>query len=158
MNKIASFKIDHTKLMPGIYVSRVDKCFPDYAVTTFDIRFKRPNYDMLQPKAAHTIEHLGATYLRNRQNWKDQIIYFGPMGCMTGFYLIVKGQMESKDIVELVRDMLIFIVTFEGIVPGTTPEECGNYEYHDLAAAKKEAGEFLKSFEYFTEQNLVYPE
>ena len=158
MNKISSFTIDHTKLEPGIYVSRVDRCFPDLTVTTFDIRFKKPNVSMIDPKAAHTIEHLGATYLRNRQLWKDQIIYFGPMGCMTGFYLIVKGEMKSKDIVDLIRDMLIFIVTFDGIVPGTTEQECGNCEFHDLVMAQKDAGEFLRMFEDFTDRNFVYPE
>lgn len=148
MEKIASFTIDHTRLMSGIYVSRKDKA-GEQTLTTIDIRFRRPNVEpALEPKAAHTIEHLGATYLRNLDGWKDRIIYFGPMGCMTGFYLIVAGDFtagtaEYDALVQALTGMFRFISGYEGEIPGSRPDECGNCTFHDLAGARGAASQML---------------
>ncbi len=143
MKTIASFTVDHLKLLPGIYVSRKDKIGSE-TVTTFDIRVTRPNCEpVMETGEIHTIEHLGATYLRNRADVADQIIYFGPMGCRTGFYLLMAGDLESEDIVELIRDMFAFITDFEGEIPGARPEQCGNYSDQDLDGAKKRAERYL---------------
>lgn len=158
MKKIPSFTINHTKLLRGIYVSRKDEVGGE-VVTTFDIRMKEPNREpVLHPGALHTIEHLAATYLRNDDEWKDRILYWGPMGCLTGNYLLLRGDYESADIVELMKRTFRFIADFEGDIPGAAPADCGNYLLHDLPMAKWEAKKFLTEvLENITEKNLNYP-
>lgn len=158
MEKIPSFTINHEKLLRGIYVSRKDQVGGE-TVTTFDIRMKEPNREpALHPGALHTIEHLAATYLRNDAEWKDKIIYWGPMGCLTGNYLLLRGDFESHDIVELMRRTFSFIAQFSGIVPGAAPRDCGNYLLHDLPMARLEAKKYLTEvLENITEANLTYP-
>ena len=141
---IPSFQVDHNLIVPGIYVSRVDTIGNEYA-TTFDIRMKHPNTEpSVHPNAMHTIEHIIATYLRNDDVWKDDIIYWGPMGCMTGSYLIVKGRPSVDDICKLMIRAFEYLSVFEGEVPGAAPECCGNYIFHDLNTAKYEAAQFVK--------------
>ena len=136
MNKIASFTVNHIDLLAGIYVSRKDMVGSE-VITTFDLRFTRPNLEPVMVTAGiHTIEHLGATFLRNHGEWKDKVIYFGPMGCRTGFYLILAGDLSSKDIVGLVEEMIDFIIGFEGEIPGYSPRDCGNYLDNNLDMAK----------------------
>lgn len=158
MKKIPSFTINHTKLLRGIYVSRKDEVGGE-VVTTFDIRMKEPNREpVLHPGALHTIEHLAATYLRNDDEWKDCILYWGPMGCLTGNYLLLKGDYDSADIVELMKRTFRFIADFEGDIPGAAPADCGNYLLHDLPMAKWETKKFLTEvLENITEKNLNYP-
>ena len=132
MNKIPSFTIDHERLLRGIYVSRKDQVGGE-TVTTFDIRMKEPNREpVLHNGAIHTIEHLAATYLRNDAEWKDRIIYWGPMGCLTGNYLLIRGDYESRDILDLMRRTFRFVADYEGEIPGARPEECGNWHDADL--------------------------
>ena len=151
MDRIASFCIDHDKLLPGIYISRIDR-----DIVTYDIRMRRPNIPpFLENAALHTLEHLFATFARNSQ-WKDHVIYFGPMGCRTGCYFLVRDMKES-DVIQLIQQMFQQIANFKGIVPGTTAVECGNYLEHDLAGAKKEAQEFLPVIACWKEENLKYP-
>ncbi|MDE7369323.1 MAG: S-ribosylhomocysteine lyase [Muribaculaceae bacterium] len=159
MEKIASFTIDHRKLDRGIFVSRKDATPAGDILTTFDIRMKLPNREpALRPEVIHTIEHLAATYLRNRDDWKERIIYWGPMGCLTGNYLILAGDYKSTDIVNLMRDMMKFIAEFQGDIPGATDVECGNYKLNDLDGARREAKRFLDEvLTNPTEQNLEYP-
>ena len=159
MEKIPSFTIDHEKLLRGIYVSRKDSVGND-TVTTFDIRMKEPNREpALHPGALHTIEHLAATYLRNDAEWKDKIVYWGPMGCLTGNYLLLRGDFESRDIVELMRRTFAFVANFDGEVPGTAPRDCGNYLLHDLPMARFEARKYLTEvLDCITEANLNYPQ
>ena len=158
LNKIPSFTVDHIKLEPGIYISRIDEVGGDY-VTTFDIRLKKPNAEpVINIAELHTIEHLGATFLRNDKEWKEKVVYFGPMGCRTGCYLLLKGKLESKDILDLVKRMWEFISTFEGEIPGAAAKDCGNYLDQNLPMAKYEAKKYLERMEKFTESNLVYPE
>lgn len=159
MDKIPSFTIDHERLLRGIYVSRKDSVGNE-TVTTFDIRMKEPNREpVLHQGAIHTIEHLAATYLRNDPEWKDRIIYWGPMGCLTGNYLLLRGDLESKDIVDLMRRTFRFVAEYEGEVPGTAPRDCGNYLLHDLPMAKYEARKYLTEvLECIKPENLVYPE
>lgn len=159
MELIASFTIDHMKLLPGIYVSRKDNVNGNI-LTTFDIRMTRPNFEPVMNTAEmHTIEHLAATYLRNDENWGEKIVYFGPMGCRTGFYLILAGDYESKDIVKLLSDMFIFIRDFKDEVPGAAPEECGNYLDMNLNMANYLADKYLREvLDNITEERLVYPE
>lgn len=158
MNKIPSFTINHEKLLPGIYVSRKDEIGSD-TVTTFDIRMKAPNREpALHAGTLHTIEHLAATYLRNDEEWKDRIVYWGPMGCLTGNYLLVKGDYESKDLVELMKRTFRFVASFEGEIPGAAPKDCGNWLLHDLPMARWEAARYLETLENIKEENLVYPE
>lgn len=143
METIASFTVDHMRLLPGVYVSRRDRAGGDI-VTTFDIRMTRPNFEPVMNTAeVHTIEHLGATFLRNHEKWADQVIYFGPMGCRTGFYLIVAGNYESDQMVPLLRELFEFIRDYEGAVPGASPKECGNYLDLNLPMAKYLAGRYL---------------
>lgn len=158
MDKIPSFTINHEKLLPGIYVSRKDTVGGE-TVTTFDIRMKAPNREpALHPGALHTIEHLAATYLRNDKEWKDRVIYWGPMGCLTGNYLLLRGDLESKDIVELMKRTFTFVANFEGEVPGTAPRDCGNYLLHDLPMARLEARRYVEqTLEHISEDNLIYP-
>ena len=159
MDKIPSFTIDHDRLLRGIYVSRKDQV-GDETVTTFDIRMKEPNREpVLHNGAIHTIEHLAATYLRNNEEWKDRIIYWGPMGCLTGNYLLLRGDYESKDIVDLMRRTFHFIADFNGEIPGAAARDCGNYLLHDLPMARFEARKYLEEvLEHLTEDNLHYPD
>ncbi len=159
MKTIPSFTINHNSLLRGIYVSRKDNVGGE-TVTTFDIRMKEPNREpVLHNGAIHTIEHLAATYLRNDEEWKDRVIYWGPMGCLTGNYLILKGDLKSEDIVELMKRTFRFVAEFEGEIPGTTPKDCGNCLLHDLPMARFEAKKYLEEvLEKITAENLVYPE
>lgn len=151
MDRIASFCIDHDKLVPGIYISRIDG-----DIVTYDIRMRRPNVPpFLENAALHTLEHLFATFARNSQ-WKDQVIYFGPMGCRTGCYFLVRD-MKETDVIQLVQQVFQQIADFEGKVPGTTAAECGNYLEHDLSGAKREARDFLPEIASWKEENLKYP-
>ncbi|MDD5861653.1 MAG: S-ribosylhomocysteine lyase [Prevotellaceae bacterium] len=158
MKKIPSFTINHLKLLRGIYVSRKDEVGGE-VITTFDIRMKEPNREpVVHAGALHTIEHLAATYLRNDPEWKDRVIYWGPMGCLTGNYLLLRGDLESKDIVELMKRTFRFIADYEGEVPGAAPQDCGNYLLHDLPMAKWEARKYLTEvLENIKPENLVYP-
>lgn len=157
MEKIASFQIDHTRLQPGIYVSRKDQVGNE-VVTTFDIRMKAPNREpALGQGALHTIEHLAATFLRNDEEWKEKIVYWGPMGCLTGNYLLMKGDLKSEDIVELMKKTFAFVAEYEGEVPGTTARDCGNYLLHDLPMARYEAKRYLEVLSTLKEENLHYP-
>ena len=155
MDKIASFTVNHLDLLPGLYVSRRDSRGAE-TVTTFDLRLTAPNREpVMDTPAIHTIEHLGATYLRNSER-KDEIVYFGPMGCRTGFYLLVFGAHESADILPLVKDMCAFILYFEGDIPGAKPEECGNYSEQNLNMAKYYIRRYLR--ELTDSPRLAYPE
>lgn len=158
MEKIASFTIDHTKLLPGIYVSRKDNVNGNI-ITTFDLRVTRPNFEPVMNTAEiHTIEHLAATYLRNHNEYKDKTIYFGPMGCRTGFYLLLAGDYESKDIVDLMVEMFKFISEFEGEVPGASAKDCGNYLDMNLPMARFVAKKYLNEvLLVIKEENLIYP-
>lgn len=158
MEKIPSFTIDHERLLRGIYVSRRDHV-GNGIVTTFDIRMKEPNREpALHIGALHTIEHLAATYLRSDEEWKDRIVYWGPMGCLTGNYLLVNGHYESSDIVELMRRTFRFIANYEGEVPGAASRDCGNYLLHDLPMARYEARKFLEEVLLpIRPENLNYP-
>ena len=143
METIASFTVDHMRLLPGVYVSRKDSTGQD-VVTTFDIRMTRPNFEPVMNTAEmHTIEHLGATFLRNHEAWADKVVYFGPMGCRTGFYLLLAGDYESEEIIPLLREMYDFIRLYEGEIPGAAPEACGNYLDQNLPMAKYLAERFL---------------
>ena len=159
MEKITSFTINHLELLPGIYVSRKDNA-GDTTITTFDIRMTRPNYEPVMNTAeVHTMEHLGATFLRNHKEFQDQVLYFGPMGCRTGFYLLLAGDWSSTDIVPLVTEMFEFIRDYEGEVPGASARDCGNYLDMNLPMTKFLADRFLKQVLYgITEEHLVYPE
>lgn len=144
METIKSFTVDHKRLLPGVYVSRKDSTGHD-VVTTFDIRMSRPNFEPVMNTAEiHTLEHLGATFLRNHEEWGDKIIYFGPMGCRTGFYLLLAGDYESEDIISLLREMFEFVCHFEGEIPGAAPEACGNYLDQNLPMAKYLAEKYLE--------------
>ncbi|MGI6754992.1 MAG: S-ribosylhomocysteine lyase [Atopobiaceae bacterium] len=157
MRKIESFQVNHLLLEPGIYVSRVDT-WQGVDVTTFDLRLTAPNREPVMDTAAvHAIEHLGATYLRSSEAAK-RVVYFGPMGCRTGFYLVLFGQLDSKDVVSLVRGLFEFIASFEGEIPGARPEECGNWHDSDLGMAKWWAERYLtKTLAGIDEKHLVYP-
>lgn len=159
MEKIASFTIDHNKLQPGIYVSRKDHIGAE-VITTFDLRMTSPNEEPVMNTAEmHTIEHLAATFLRNDPEWKDRVVYFGPMGCRTGFYVLLAGDLSSKDIVPLMTKMYEFIRDFEGKVPGASPKDCGNYLDMNLPMAKYLAKKYLDEVVYgIKEDRLVYPE
>ncbi len=158
MEKIQSFTIDNLRLLRGIYVSRKDY-LGDQVVTTFDIRMKEPNREpVLGQGELHTIEHLAATYLRNHKEWGDKIVFWGPMGCCTGNYFLMKGDLESRDIVELMRETFRFIRDFEGEVPGVAAKDCGNYLLHNLPMAKYEAAKYLSEvLDVIEEKNLIYP-
>lgn len=159
MEQIASFTIDHMKLLPGVYVSRKDKIGKE-VLTTFDIRMTRPNFEpVMNTGEAHTIEHLAATYLRNHKDYADNTVYFGPMGCRTGFYLILGGDYLSKEIIPLMIEMYEFIRDFEDDIPGATAINCGNYSDMDLDKAKLCAKRFLDEVLYkIDEEYLIYPE
>ena len=159
MERIASFQVDHIRLNRGIYVSRIDEINGNY-LTSFDIRMKLPNREpVINIAELHTMEHLGATFLRNHTVWKEKIVYFGPMGCRTGFYLILKGKLESKDIVELMKELYKFMAEFKGDIPGATAIECGNYLDQNLPMANYEAKKYLEeTLENLGEENLNYPD
>ena len=157
MEKIASFTVDHMNLLPGVYVSRKDYIGSE-VVTTFDIRMTRPNFEPVMNTAEiHTIEHLGATFLRNHVEWKEKIVYFGPAGCRTGFNLLLAGDYGSGQILPLLMEMFEFIRDYEGEIPGATPEECGNYQDQNLGMAKYLADKYLNEVLYhITEDRLAY--
>ena len=159
MDKIPSFTIDHEKLLRGVYVSRRDETPKGDILTTFDVRLTEPNRQApVSPEALHTIEHLAATYLRNNPEWKERVIYWGPMGCCTGCYLILQGELLPEDILALLKDTFKFISEFEGDIPGATPKDCGNYKFNDLPEARKVAKVFLEEvLDKATEKNLRYP-
>lgn len=161
MEKIESFKVNHELLKRGIYVSRKDYDNESGKViaTTFDIRIKEPNREpVINIAELHTIEHLGATFLRNHPVYKKETIYFGPMGCRTGFYVIFKGDLESKDIVEIMKEMFKFMSEYEGEIPGADAISCGNYLDQNLPMAKYESKKFLEEvLNNISEENMVYP-
>lgn len=159
MKKIASFTIDHIKLLPGLYVSRKDFVGSE-VITTFDIRMTKPNGEPVMNTAEmHTIEHLAATYLRNHAEYGSKTVYFGPMGCRTGFYLLLAGDYESRDIVDLMKEMFTFIRDFHGEVPGASAKDCGNYLDMNLPMANYLAEKYLcEVLDNITEERLVYPQ
>lgn len=158
MKKIESFQINHLKLKRGIYVSRKDKV-GENIVTTFDIRMKEPNNEpVINTAELHAIEHLGATFLRNHKDYDSLTIYFGPMGCRTGFYLIFSGDLTSRDVVDIIKEMFYFIMNYEGEVPGADAKSCGNYLDMNLNMAKYEAAKFYNEILCnLKEENLNYP-
>ncbi|MHC6201959.1 S-ribosylhomocysteine lyase [Breznakiellaceae bacterium SP9] len=157
MELIASFQIDHLRLLPGIYVSRVDT-FADTVLTTFDIRLRAPNREPVcdQP-VMHTLEHLGATFLRADKAWGKKVVYVGPMGCRTGCYIIFEGKHTPQDILPLIKEMLDFIIAFEGPIPGAQPAECGNYLEHNLDRTKWECRRYKDILKNATDANFKYP-
>ena len=158
MEKIASFTIDHIRLQPGLYVSRKDMA-GQQVITTFDLRVTSPNEEPVMNTAEiHTIEHLAATYLRNDAQWKEKVLYFGPMGCRTGFYLLMTGDYTSKDVLNLVRDCFRFIADFEGDVPGASAVDCGNYLDMNLPMAKYVAEKYYTLLQNIDDSRLCYPE
>ncbi|MCQ2178869.1 MAG: S-ribosylhomocysteine lyase [Bacteroidales bacterium] len=159
MKKIPSFTIDHLRLLRGIYVSRKDEVGGEI-VTTFDIRMVEPNrQEALSPRSIHTIEHLAATYLRNDPEFGSSIVYWGPMGCLTGNYLLMKGDLQPADILDLVTRTFRFIADYEGEIPGATAKDCGNWKLQDLAQAKTDSRRFVEEvLEKMTEANMVYPQ
>ncbi len=159
MEKITSFTIDHLKLVPGLYVSRKDLA-GEQVITTFDIRMTNPNEEPVMNTAeVHTIEHLGATFLRNHRDYASKTLYFGPMGCRTGFYLLLVGDYESEDIVPLMKEMFAFIADFNGDVPGAAAKDCGNYLDMNLPMANYMAKRYLTEvLKNITEKQLIYPE
>lgn len=159
MEKIASFTIDHLKLLPGVYVSRKDNVGGS-VVTTFDIRMTRPNFEPVMNTAEmHTIEHLAATFLRNHKEYGEKTVYFGPMGCRTGFYLLLAGDYESKDIIELMGELFRFIKDYRDEVPGASAKDCGNYLDMNLPMANYLADKFLREvLNNIEEERLIYPE
>ena len=157
MEKIASFTIDHIKLQPGLYVSRKDRIGAE-TVTTFDLRLTSPNEEpVIGTAESHTIEHLAATYLRNDPEWKDKVLYFGPMGCRTGFYLLLAGDLESRDALELVTNCFRFIRDYRGEVPGSSAKDCGNYLDMNLGMANLWGGRYTALLENIPEDRLTYP-
>ncbi len=158
MEKITSFTIDHLKLEPGLYVSRVDKVGSEY-VTTFDLRITNPNEEPVMNTAEiHAMEHLGATYLRNDPSWKEQVLYFGPMGCRTGFYLLLAGNRTPRQILPLVLGCFRFIRDFQGEIPGASAKDCGNYLDMNLPMANYWGARYAAMLEQIDDAHLVYPE
>ena len=158
MEKIASFTIDHIKLQPGVYVSRKDKIGAE-TVTTFDLRITSPNDEPVMNTAEiHAMEHLGATYLRNDKEWQDKVIYFGPMGCRTGFYLLLAGDLTSEEILPLMRNCFRFMAEYDGEIPGASAKDCGNYLDLNLPMANYWAKRYLALLENIPAERLVYPE
>ncbi len=158
MDKIASFTVNHLELLPGVYVSRKDNVNGNI-ITTFDLRFTRPNYEpVLNTAEVHAIEHLAATFLRNHKEFGEKDIYFGPMGCRTGFYLILSGDYKSTDIIDLLKETFEFVANFEGEVPGAKARDCGNYLDMNLPMAKYIAKKYLEEVLYkISEKNTNYP-
>jgi S-ribosylhomocysteine lyase len=158
VEKIASFTVDHIKLLPGLYVSRKDKVGAE-TVTTFDLRLTKPNEEpVLNTAEVHTIEHLGATYLRNEPTWKDKVLYFGPMGCRTGFYLLLAGDYSSREVLPLVTECFRFIRDYRDAVPGASPKDCGNYLDMNLTMANYWGAKYVGVLENADETRLNYPE
>ncbi len=159
MNKIASFTVNHLDLLTGVYVSRKDYIGQE-VITTFDLRFTRPNEEApMDNPGIHSIEHLAATFLRNHPDWKDRTVYFGPMGCRTGFYVIFAGDLESRDIIGVLREMADYILSYEGEIPGYSPRDCGNYLDNNLKLAKIYMKKFKEEvLDNPTPKRLVYPE
>ena len=158
MEKIASFTIDHLRLRPGLYVSRKDRIGAE-TVTTFDLRITAPNIEPVMNTAeVHAMEHLGATYLRNDPAWKDRVVYFGPMGCRTGFYLLLSGDLTSEDVLPLVADTFRFIRDFSGEIPGASAKDCGNYLDMNLPMAQFYARRYVSVLETAAPETLRYPE
>ncbi len=157
MKKITSFTIDHIKLQPGLYVSRIDTIGSEF-VTTFDLRLTSPNEEPVMNTAEmHTIEHLAATYLRNEPNWKEKVLYFGPMGCRTGFYLLLAGAYTSREILPLVRDCFRFIGSYQDEVPGASAKDCGNYLDMNLPMANYWGAKYASLLETADDTRLIYP-
>jgi S-ribosylhomocysteine lyase len=157
MEKIASFQVDHLRLLPGLYVSRKDK-FGETIITTFDMRFKQPNKEpVMDMPAIHTIEHLAATFLRSNPKWAGHTVYFGPMGCRTGFYAIFEGDLKPEDILPLILDLLDWVASFDGAIPGAAPAECGNYSEQNLNMAKWECARYAAVLKNARKENLNYP-
>ncbi len=157
MEKITSFTIDHNRLAEGLYVSRVD-LFGSQYITTFDLRMKRPNTtEILSTTSAHTIEHLGATFLRNDPQMKDRIVYFGPMGCRTGFYALFHGKYMPFDVAELFRDLFAYIKDFHGEIPGASATECGNYRDLNMEAVREDAEKYYTVLCNLNENSTNYP-
>ena len=159
MDKIQSFTINHLELLPGVYVSRKDK-FGEVVLTTFDIRMTRPNCEPVMNTAEiHALEHLAATFLRNNKEYGEKTVYFGPMGCRTGFYLILSGDYESKDIINLLTELYEFISSYSGEIPGASAKDCGNYLDMNLPMANYIANKFLNEvLLHITDKNLIYPD
>ena len=159
MEKITSFTVDHLNFLPGVYVSRRDTV-GDQVITTFDLRMTRPNFEPVMNTAeVHTIEHLGATFLRNHPDYKDRVLYFGPMGCRTGFYLLLAGELKSEDIISLLKEMFAFIRDFTGDVPGAAARDCGNYLDMNLPMANYWGKRFLEEvLEKISAERMYYPE
>lgn len=160
MEKIASFTIDHERLLRGIYVSRRDLTPSGDIITTFDIRMTEPNRQpAMSPQSLHAMEHLAATYLRNRPDWRDRVVYWGPMGCCTGNYLLMQGKLEPSDILALIRDTMEFVADFEGDIPGASARDCGNYTFMDRDAARRDARRYIDEvLDRITPDNLNYPQ
>ena len=157
MEKIASFQVNHLRLMRGVFVSRKDR-FGDTALTTFDLRMKEPNREpVIDVATMHSIEHLGATFLRSHPVWAQRTVYFGPMGCRTGCYAIFEGDLESSDVLTVVREMFEWIAVFSGPVPGAAPEECGNWSDQNPDMASWEARRYLDVLRRPLPENLRYP-
>ena len=157
MERIASFNVDHVRLVPGLYVSRRDS-FRDAVVTTFDIRMKKPNAgDYLSTTEAHTIEHLGATFLRNDPRTSESTVYFGPMGCRTGFYAVFFGDLESEDVAEIITEMFEFIASYRGTIPGQSEMECGNFRDLSMEGTRQRAVEYLEVLRRLDESTMTYP-
>lgn len=158
MEKITSFTIDHIRLQPGLYVSRLDRVGEEY-VTTFDLRFTSPNDEpVLNNAELHTIEHLAATYLRNEPNWKEKVLYFGPMGCRTGFYLLLAGKYTPYDVLDLVKRCFRFVADFKGEVPGASARDCGNYLDMNLPMANYWGNKYFTILENADDSRFCYPE
>lgn len=156
MEKITSFTIDHLRLLPGLYVSRKDKVGKE-TITTFDLRLTRPNAEPVMNTAeVHTIEHLAATFLRNHPHWGERVLYFGPMGCRTGFYLILRDSVSKEELIALLKDAFAYIAEFSGEIPGSKREECGNYLEHDLCQAKRDAAEYLEILQHVSPDTMTY--
>lgn len=159
MKKITSFTIDHNRLSRGVFLSRRDTTLSGDIITTFDVRMTEPNRQTpLSGAAIHAMEHLAATFLRNHPVWGERIIYWGPMGCLTGNYLIVSGDYSSEDMLPLLRETFGFIASFSGDIPGATPRDCGNYSFMDLDGARRAASDYLEILQNPAECNLVYPD
>lgn len=160
MEKIASFTIDHERLERGIFVSRRDVTPSGDVITTFDIRLTRPNREpAARPEALHAMEHLAATFLRNHPRWGNRVVYWGPMGCMTGNYLLLSGDYNSEDILPLMRETMEFVADFEGDIPGASPRDCGNWTFMDLPEARRIARRYLDEVLAAPRpENLTYPE
>ena len=158
MEKITSFTIDHIKLQPGLYVSRKDKVGAE-TVTTFDLRLTSPNEEPVMNTAEmHTIEHLAATFLRNEPTWKEKVLYFGPMGCRTGFYLLLTGDLSSRDVLELVKNCFRFVADFWDEVPGASAKDCGNYLDMNLPMANYWGARYVRLLETCDDSRLHYPD